>query len=74
MILSGHIHVPFVTPIPFGDGKTQLVGSGTLSLRERGVAPGFNLIDVETDCVRVTALGYERGRFEVWRTWAFDRR
>lgn len=74
MILSGHIHLPFVTPIPFGDGKTQLVGSGTLSLRERGAAPGFNLIDVEADCVRVTALGYEHGRFEAWRTWAFDRR
>jgi 3',5'-cyclic AMP phosphodiesterase CpdA len=74
VVLTGHIHLPFVTAIPFGDGKTQLVGSGTLSLRERGAAPGFNLIEVEPDCVRVTALAYERGGFDVWRTWAFDRR
>ncbi|PHY19101.1 metallophosphoesterase [Caulobacter sp. BP25] len=74
IVLSGHIHLPFVTAIPFGDGKTQLIGSGTLSLRERGAAPGFNLIEVEPDCVRVKALAYERGRFDVWRTWAFDRR
>lgn len=74
IVLSGHIHLPFVTAIPFGDGKTQLVGSGTLSLRERGAAPGFNLIEVEAACVRVTALAYEAGRFNVWRTWAFDRR
>lgn len=74
VILTGHIHLPFVTTIPFGDGKTQLIGSGTLSLRERGAAPGFNLIEVEPGCVRVTALAYEHGRFEAWRTWAFDRR
>jgi 3',5'-cyclic AMP phosphodiesterase CpdA len=74
LILSGHIHLPFVTAIPFGDGKTQAVGSGTLSLRERGAAPGFNLIDIEPGCVRVTALAYARGRFDVWRTWACDRR
>lgn len=74
IVLSGHIHLPFVTALPFGDGKTQLIGSGTLSVRERGAAPGFNLIEVEPDCVSVKALAYERGRFDVWRTWAFDRR
>lgn len=74
VILSGHIHLPFVTAIPFGDGKTQAVGSGTLSHRERGAAPGFNVIEVEPGCVRVAALAYERGKFDVWRTWAFDRR
>jgi len=74
VVLSGHIHLPFVSAIPFGDGKTQAVGSGTLSLRERGAAPGFNVIEVEPGCVRVAAMAYERGKFDVWRTWAFDRR
>ncbi|WP_297512456.1 metallophosphoesterase [uncultured Caulobacter sp.] len=74
IILSGHIHLPFVTALPFGDGKTQAIGSGTLSLRERGAAPGFNVIEVEPGCVRVQAMAFERGRFEVWRTWACDRR
>ncbi len=74
LILSGHIHMPFVNAIPFGDGKTQAVGSGTLSLRERGAAPGFNVIKVEPGCVRIAALAWDRGRFDVWRTWACDRR
>lgn len=74
VILSGHIHLPFVSAIPFGDGRTQAVGSGTLSHRERGAAPGFNVIEVRPDCVKVTALAYERGKFDVWRTWSFDRR
>jgi 3',5'-cyclic AMP phosphodiesterase CpdA len=30
LVLSGHIHTPFVAPYPFGDGKTVAVGSGTL--------------------------------------------
>lgn len=74
VILSGHIHLPFVTAIPFGDGKTQAIGSGTLSHRERGAAPGFNVIEVEPGCVRVQALAYEHGKFKAWRTWACDRR
>ena len=74
VILSGHIHLPFVTAVPFGDGKTQAIGSGTLSHRERGAAPGFNVIEVEPGCVRVQALAYEHGKFDVWRTWACDRR
>lgn len=74
VILSGHIHLPFVTALPFGDGRTQAIGSGTLSHRERGAAPGFNVIEIEPGCVRVTAMAYTHGDFEVWRTWAIDRR
>ena len=60
----------------FGEPEavTYVTASGTLSLRERGAAPGFNLIEVEPRCVRVKALAYERSRFDVWRTWSFDRR
>ena len=74
VILSGHIHLPFVTALPFGDGRTQAIGSGTLSQRERGAPPGFNVIEVESGGVRVKAMAYARGGFEVWRTWAIDRR
>jgi 3',5'-cyclic AMP phosphodiesterase CpdA len=74
IILSGHIHLPFVTALPFGDGRSHAIGSGTLSRRERGAPPGFNLIEVEPDCVRVRAMAYSGGDFEVWRTWAIDRR
>ncbi|MDB5456842.1 MAG: metallophosphoesterase [Caulobacter sp.] len=74
LVLSGHIHVPFVTAYPFGDGRTQAVGSGTLSIRERGAPPSFNLIEADDHEIRVTALAFERGAFSVWRTWATERR
>ena len=74
VILSGHIHLPFVTALPFGDGRTQVIGSSTLSQRERGAAPGFNVIEVEPGCVRVKAMAFAGGDFEAWRTWAVDRR
>jgi len=74
LVLSGHIHTPFVAAYPFGDGKTVAVGSGTLSVRERGAPPSFNLIEVEGADIRVTAFALERTRFQVWRSWAFERR
>ncbi|WP_309642818.1 metallophosphoesterase, partial [Phenylobacterium sp.] len=47
LVLSGHIHVPFAWPYPHGDGRTYAVGAGTLSVRERGVPAGFNIIEVD---------------------------
>lgn len=74
LVLSGHIHTPFVAPYPFGDGQTRAVVSGTLSVRERGVPPSFNIIEIDPAEIRVTAMAFERIEFVVWRTWAFDRR
>ncbi|KRA56186.1 metallophosphoesterase [Caulobacter sp. Root655] len=74
LVLTGHIHAPFVHPYPFSDGCTQAVGSGTLSVRERGVPAGFNLIEVDDVDIRITALAWERTRFVTWRTWSVPRR
>jgi len=74
LVLSGHIHTPFVAPYPFGDGRTVAVGSGTLSVRERGVPPSFNVIEIDGADIRVTAMALERTAFAVWRSWAFERR
>ncbi len=74
LVLSGHIHTPFVSPYPFGDGKTRAVVSGTLSVRERGVPPSFNIIEIDPTQIRVTAMGFERTDFVTLRSWAFDRR
>ena len=74
LVLSGHIHAPFAWPYPFGDGKTYAVGAGTLSLRERGVPPGFNIVDIERAAIRVAALGWTGSHFEPYRTWSLDRR
>jgi 3',5'-cyclic AMP phosphodiesterase CpdA len=74
LVLSGHIHAPFVWPYPFGDGKTYAVGAGTLSLRERGVPPSFNVVEIERAAIRVAALQWTGSRFEPFRTWSLDRR
>ncbi len=74
LILTGHVHSPFGHPVPFGDKRTYAVGASTMSLRERGVPAGFNVIEAEEDCIRVTALGWSKTRFETERSWGFDRR
>lgn len=74
LVLSGHLHVPFATPLPFGDGRTFTVGGGTLSIRERGEPAGFNDIEADDDEIRVRAMGWRRGGFEVVRSWALPRR
>ncbi len=74
LVLTGHVHAPFALPYPGGDGRTWAVGASTLSVRERGVPIGFNSIEVEAECVRITALAWTGSHFEPWRTWAIDRR
>ncbi|CAN7508916.1 metallophosphoesterase [Phenylobacterium sp. LjRoot225] len=74
LVLSGHIHAPFAWPYPFADGRTYAVGAGTLSVRERGVPPGFNLVDIERAAIRVAALAWTGSHFEPYRTWSLDRR
>lgn len=74
LVLSGHIHAPFALPYGYADGRTYAVGAGTLSVRERGVAAGFNSIEVDPEQVRVTALAWTGSHFEPSRTWALDRR
>lgn len=74
LVLSGHIHAPFTWPYPFGDGRTYAVGAGTLSVRERGVPPGFNVVEMERAAIRIAALGWTGSHFEPYRTWSLDRR
>lgn len=74
LVLTGHVHAPFALPYPGGDGRTWAVGAGTLSVRERGVPPSFNCIEVEAECITCTALAWSGSRFDPWRTWRLDRR
>jgi predicted phosphodiesterase len=74
LVLSGHVHAPFVWPYPDGDGKTYAVGAGTLSVRERGVSPSFNLIETDADQIRITALGWSGSTYAPTHSWAIDRR
>ncbi|MGI9169220.1 MAG: metallophosphoesterase family protein [Caulobacteraceae bacterium] len=74
LVLTGHIHAPFAMAYPYGDGHAYAVGAGTLSLRERGVPVGFNLIEADAAKVDVTAQAWNGSSFEVWRTWSLPRR
>lgn len=74
LVLSGHIHAPFVWPYPFGDGGAQAVGAGTLSMRERGAPPSFNVIEADAGEIRIVAQAWTGSRYEPLRTWSVDRR
>ena len=74
LVLSGHIHAPFALPYPYADGRTYAVGAGTLSVREREVAAGFNIIDIEGAAIRIAALHWTGSDFEPHQTWSLDRR
>jgi 3',5'-cyclic AMP phosphodiesterase CpdA len=74
LVLSGHIHAPFLWPYPFGDGKTYAVGAGTLSVRERQVPAGFNVVEIDRAAIRIAALAWTGSHFEPYRTWSVDRR
>jgi len=74
MVLTGHIHAPFAMALPYGDGHTYAVGAGTLSVRERGVPAGFNVIEADEETIAVTAQAWTGSNFEVWRTWSLPRR
>ncbi len=74
LVLSGHIHAPFTWSYPYGDGKTHAAGAGTLSVRERGVPAGFNLVEADAEEIRIVALSWTGRAFETSRTWAVTRR
>jgi len=74
LVLSGHIHAPFTWPYPYADGRTYAVGAGTLSIRERGVPAGFNVVEIDGAAIRIAALGWTGSHFEPYRTWSLDRR
>ena len=69
VILSGHLHMPFVEPLRFGDERTYAVGAGTLSLRLRHEPPGFNVIEFDGDQMRVDAMAWEAGAIGLRKSW-----
>jgi 3',5'-cyclic AMP phosphodiesterase CpdA len=70
IVVSGHLHKPFVHPLPFADGLSYAVGASTLSLRDRGAPPGFNVLEIDGEHLTVTAMAWTGGGLsasEVWR-------
>lgn len=74
LLLCGHVHVPYVYPLPYGDGLSYLSVASTLSVRNRGALPGFNTIDIQPDAVRIVTMGFEGTAFSELNTWIQPRR
>jgi 3',5'-cyclic AMP phosphodiesterase CpdA len=74
LILTGHLHAPFVQPLPLGDGHTYAVGAGTLSMRERGVPAGFNVIETDDQSIRVRAMAWDGSALANQNEWVVPRR
>jgi 3',5'-cyclic AMP phosphodiesterase CpdA len=74
LVMTGHLHIPFAATIPCGDERTHAVGASTLSLRERGVPIGFNVVEAEAEVIRVQAMGWTGKGFELVKSWSLPRR
>jgi 3',5'-cyclic AMP phosphodiesterase CpdA len=74
LVLTGHVHNPFVLPLPGAEPGCYAVGAGTLSLRTRGTPAGFSTIVVDEARIEVTALGWTSARFEATEAWSLTRR
>jgi 3',5'-cyclic AMP phosphodiesterase CpdA len=74
LILTGHLHLPFAFPLPYGDRHTYAVGAGTLSARTRGVPAGFSTIEADEIEITVVAQAWTGSHFEPFRTWGLPRR
>ncbi len=69
LILSGHVHNPFVVPLPEAGTGRWAVGAGTLSRRLRGTAASYTTIVGGDGLCEVTAHGWTGERFEPFQAW-----
>jgi 3',5'-cyclic AMP phosphodiesterase CpdA len=74
IVLSGHVHTAFVITLPCADGMTHAVGAATLSQRERGQPPGFNIVEWDAETLTIKAQAWTGSHYENYRTWALPRR
>ena len=69
LVVTGHLHQAFVHALPFGDGMSYAVGASTLSHRERGAPPGFNVIEIDGERLNVSALAWTGAALEIDQVW-----
>jgi 3',5'-cyclic AMP phosphodiesterase CpdA len=69
LVVTGHLHKPFVHPLPFADGLSYAVGASTLSCRERGSPPGFNVIEIDGERLSVAAMAWNGRGLETDQVW-----
>ena len=74
LVMTGHLHIPFAATLPCKDERTHAIGASTLSLRERGVPIGFNVVEAEDEVIRVRAMGWTGEDFIQVKAWSLPRR
>jgi 3',5'-cyclic AMP phosphodiesterase CpdA len=75
LVLSGHVHNPFVIALPDAGRGRWAIGAGTLSQRLRGTPASYTTIVAAADGVfEVTAQGWTGARFEPFLTWRLPMR
>jgi 3',5'-cyclic AMP phosphodiesterase CpdA len=73
LVLTGHVHNPFVLPLGRGARACYAVGAGTLSLRLRGAPAGFTTLVADDERIAVESLGWVHGRFQSAEFWTLAR-
>jgi 3',5'-cyclic AMP phosphodiesterase CpdA len=74
LILTGHVHNPFVMPLPEAGPGRWAIGAGTLSQRMRGTPAGYTTVVADDGLYEVTAQGWTGGKFEPFQTWRLPMR
>jgi 3',5'-cyclic AMP phosphodiesterase CpdA len=69
LILSGHIHNPFVIALPEAGPGRWAIGAGTLSRRLRGTPASYTTIVAADEIYEVTAQGWTGERFAPFQIW-----
>ncbi len=69
LVLSGHVHNPFVVALPGAEPGRWAIGAGTLSTRMRGTPAGFTTIVATDGVYEVNAHGWNGARFDPVQTW-----
>jgi 3',5'-cyclic AMP phosphodiesterase CpdA len=74
LILTGHVHNPFVIALPQAGPGCWAIGAGTLSRRLRGTPAGYTTIVAADGVYEVIAQGWTGARFEPFQTWRLPMR
>lgn len=63
VVLSGHVHAPFVLERQPDETEIMSIGAGTLSVRRRDRPASFNHIVVDENTMSVTEIFWQDGKF-----------
>lgn len=69
VVLSGHVHAPFMLERQPDETDVMSIGSGTLSVRRRDKPASFNHISVDAETIQVTEIFWGKGQFSSSEPW-----